>query len=341
MINACVAGLCTGVACQRQHWTLHKHQCRHLAEAEYHSIIERRSEDEIQRMFDNPQPSDYSLLLKLSAISWTLRPHLNIMHVISLRRRAALLEVWRPAPGDTKEKVVCLLKRAATELSWPELPAGTEDMFNAFFRALNLIATFGEPEVAVEILSRHVEDVEKHLTAPNHLAIYLIYRLDWLLLVAWDSRSDTEKGGTSVSEARGMLKRVTGSLRGLQSGDWSGYVSDRYHFGDGPSAWLMGRLFGCVQWGWPLSELCTRIQLNLVNLCLHSEVIDFGRKLVQVAPPSLQVECIVRSVEAMLLLQKLDEAEEMVHEGLAACGQEGTRESRVSPNDGMVVALPC
>jgi hypothetical protein len=70
-------------------------------------------------------------------------------------------------PGDTKDMLTRLVKRATTELPWPELPGGTDEMFAVHLRALTMIAQYGEPEAAVEILSRHVEDVERGVVAPN------------------------------------------------------------------------------------------------------------------------------------------------------------------------------
>jgi hypothetical protein len=103
------------------------------------------------------------------------------LHVASLMARAAFLDEGRPAPGDTKETLIRLLKRAVTEVPWPELPEKAEDMFNRQFRALTIIAEFGEPEAAVEILSRHVQNIEGHVVAPLHVAEYYFHRTDWLL----------------------------------------------------------------------------------------------------------------------------------------------------------------
>jgi hypothetical protein len=67
-----------------------------------------------------------------------------------------------------------------------------------------------------------------------------------------------------------------------------------------------------------------------VALHLFLEVIAFGRELHKVAPPHLQIECRYRSAEAMMRLQKLDEAEEVLHEGLAASPEESPWIPRVS-----------
>jgi hypothetical protein len=173
-----------------------KRQCRALARAEFHSIIMRHPRSEMIRILNDPDASELPLLLKLSAITWTIRPEDSNVHYCSLLSRAVLLEKERPAAaGDTKEKLVCLLKRAVTELSWPELPAETAVMFNTCFRALTEIATFGEPEAAVEILSRHMEHVERRIIGPNHMARYYTYRLDLLLWAAVKFEEDDLKSG--------------------------------------------------------------------------------------------------------------------------------------------------
>jgi hypothetical protein len=58
------------------------------------------------------------------------------------------------------------------------------------------------------------------------------------------------------------------------------------------------------------------------DLHLYLEVIAFCQELIKVAPAGLQCHCYLRSAYAMVCLQKLDEAEEMVHEGLAACPED-------------------
>jgi hypothetical protein len=169
------------------------------------------------------------LLPKLSAITWTTRASFKGLHILSLKSRADLIGEGRPAPGDTKETLIRLLKRATTELPWPELPGGTEEMFETFFGALDRISGFDEPEAAVEILSRHVEDVEGRVTDIRHLAIYFIHRLDWLLTAAWRIRldeGDEEKRGAYLAEAKGLMGRATRSLRGLQPEDFDNKVCD-------------------------------------------------------------------------------------------------------------------
>jgi hypothetical protein len=154
-------GSLTGAACQRQHWTSHKRECRTLAGLELQSTFGRDTEHHFLRILLEPRPSDIPVLPKLSAITWTLRSHHGGLHHISLSRRAALLDMGQPAPGDTKETLLRLVKRAITELPWPELPGRTEDLFTLNMRALTIIADYGDPEAAVEILSRHVEEVER------------------------------------------------------------------------------------------------------------------------------------------------------------------------------------
>jgi tetratricopeptide (TPR) repeat protein len=56
---------------------------------------------------------------------------------------------------------------------------------------------------------------------------------------------------------------------------------------------------------------------------LFLEVIALRRELIKFAPASLQLECYIISAKALMGLQKLDEAEEMVHEALATCDQDG------------------
>jgi hypothetical protein len=176
-------------------------------------------------MINMPSPSEVPLLPKLSCITWTLRSEHGDLHIRSVLSRAALAGNGRPAPGDTKESLTRLLKRAATEVPWPELPAYTAHMFGTYFWALTIIGKFGEPEAAVEILNRHVEDVEKYVGAPNLVATYLISRLDWLLSAAVKFESDEGKRGAYVAEAKGLMDRATRSLRGLRRQDWDHLVS--------------------------------------------------------------------------------------------------------------------
>jgi hypothetical protein len=164
----CFGGPRTGAACQRQHWASHKRQCRALAREEYISAFGHRTDQEVNRILHTPDPSELPLIPKLSAITWTMGPLHGLVHITTLISRANLLGTTRPAPGDTQEGLVRLLKRATTELPWPELPGGTQQLIFAHLTALSCIATFGDPEAAVKILSRHVEDIERKVVAPNH-----------------------------------------------------------------------------------------------------------------------------------------------------------------------------
>jgi hypothetical protein len=215
----------TVVACQRQHWTSHKRQCRALAQDEFCSTFGRYSRAEQERILSDPTPSELSLVLKLSAITWTLRPLANHVHIVSLNSRASLLDEGTPVPGDTKEKLSRLLKRAVTELPWPELSGGVHEMRGAYFRALTTLAYFGEPEVAVEISSRHVEDLERHVVTPDFVATVHICRLDLLLAAAWKNKDDEDKRGAYQREAKGLMERVTRSLPGSPRQEWDFLVS--------------------------------------------------------------------------------------------------------------------
>jgi hypothetical protein len=90
---------------------------------------------------------------------------------------------------------------------------------------LTRIAQFGEPEAAVEILSRHVEHVEGCIMALSHTAAYNICRLDWLLQAARKVEEDEGKRGAYVAEAKEVMERATRSVRGLQPHDWTDLVS--------------------------------------------------------------------------------------------------------------------
>jgi hypothetical protein len=209
-----------GAACQRQRWTLHKRQCRDLAEQEFCSTFGRRTGADLGRLLNDRDPPELPLLPKLSAITWTTRSHDSDLHVASLNCRARHLDEGRPVPGDTKEMLTRLLKRATTELPWPELPGGTEMMFQIHLRALTKTTRLGEPEAAVEVLSRHVEEIERKVVAPNHVAKYYIYRLDLLLEAAMKFEEDEGKRDAYVAEAKGLMGRATRSLRSLRPQDW-------------------------------------------------------------------------------------------------------------------------
>jgi hypothetical protein len=144
----------------------------------------RYSREEFFRIMTDPDPSELPLLLKVSAISWTTRPTCNDWHFISVIHRATSIIKGRPAPGDTKETLLRLLKRATSELAWPELPKGTEKLFLMCFRALSLIAGFGEPAAALAILDRHVNDLENKVVDREYAAKFYVFRLDWLLSAA-------------------------------------------------------------------------------------------------------------------------------------------------------------
>jgi hypothetical protein len=148
------------------------------------------------------------------------------LHINSLISRGVRLANGQPAPGDTKERLIRLIKRATSELPWPELPGGTKDMFDAHLTLLSYVAEFGEPESAVEIFNAHVEEVERKVVAPNYAAKYYIYRLDWLLAAARKFVGDEGKRGAYVAEAKGLMERGIRSLRGMQLRDWSGHVRD-------------------------------------------------------------------------------------------------------------------
>jgi hypothetical protein len=148
-------------------------------------------------------PSDRRLLLKLSAITWTIRPEVHRQHLACLKTRAFLVLSGQPAPGDTKEVLIRLFKRATSELPWPALPTETGDLFSDYLGALAFVDQMGEPEAAVEILSRHVGEIERRLIAPNHVARFYIYRLDWLLAAGEKFEKDEGKRGAYVAEAKG------------------------------------------------------------------------------------------------------------------------------------------
>jgi hypothetical protein len=90
--------------------------------------------DGIARLFDDPP-----LLPKLSALSWTCRPGSSALHIGILNCRA-MLELERPVRGDTAETLTRLLKRAAMELPWPDLPMQAEDMFQLQMMLLTRIS---------------------------------------------------------------------------------------------------------------------------------------------------------------------------------------------------------
>jgi hypothetical protein len=206
---------------------LHKRQCRDLAQLTVASIFKRHTLDKVLQMMINPNPSELPFLLKLSATTWTTRDINEGLHFRCLESRATFLRRGQPAPGDTEEGLIRLLKRATTELTWPELPEGTEKMFDWQLRSLSLIAKFGEPEAAVGILNRHVEDTERKMVAPSYasyVAKFYIYRLDWLLSAAQKVEGDEGKKGAYVAEAKEVMERAARSLRDLRTEDWDSEV---------------------------------------------------------------------------------------------------------------------
>jgi tetratricopeptide (TPR) repeat protein len=251
---------------------------------------------------------------------------------LSLNSRAASLDEGQPAPGDTKETVLRLLKRATTDLPWPKLPAGAAEMFLTHFRALFYVARLGEPELAVEILNRHVEDIERRVVAPSDVARYCILRLEWLLSAAIKLQDDLLKSNAYVAEAKGLLGQATRNLRGLkQLEEWTNHVSD-----------LRVTSFhcfpGCVANVKPmqLPHSCRDVLRNGVCVHLLLEIVAFSRELIKVAPAGLKPDCYLHSADAMMGLQQLDEAEEMLHEGLAVCRQEGVSKTNVSPTTSLL-----
>jgi hypothetical protein len=76
--------------------------------------------------------------------------------------------------------------------------------------------------------------------------------------------------------------------------------------------------------------MCKQILEHAVRLPLLIQVIAVCRELVKVAPPKLRPVCYAHSAEAMFGLQRLDEAEEMMHEGLAASEADGKWVVKVS-----------
>jgi hypothetical protein len=75
---------------------------------------------------------------------------------------------------------------------------------------------------------------------------------------------------------------------------------------------------------------CGCILIYGVALHLLLEIVAFCRELRKLAIPAVMPDCYLQYANAMRRLQKLDEAEELLYEGLAECGQEGPLISRVS-----------
>jgi hypothetical protein len=68
---------------------------------------------------------------------------------------------------------------------------------------------------------------------------------------------------------------------------------------------------------------CSRLILKGLDVHLFLEVVAFCRELLKVAPADLLPEVYMHSGFALICLQKLDEAEELLHEGLALSGPDG------------------
>jgi hypothetical protein len=79
-----------------------------------------------------------------------------------------------------------------------------------------------------------------------------------------------------------------------------------------------------------LARRCISIFDNGVDLFLYLEIIAFCRELVKVAPAGLQPHCYFYRAWAMMGLQKLGEAEEILREGLVVCREESLGMSKVS-----------
>jgi hypothetical protein len=184
------------------------------------STFGRYTEAEMERILNDPDASELALLSKLSALAWTMRGDHSQYYLLTLKARAGLLGEERPVPGDTKELLLRLLKR-------PELRGeGIELMFEGQLTALTIIGEYGEPGVAVEILNRHVEDMERHLIAPRHVREYHVNRVQLLLAAASTLEGEEAKKGAYVAEAKTLMMKATRYLRGMEQDDWDGYVSD-------------------------------------------------------------------------------------------------------------------
>jgi hypothetical protein len=102
-------------------------------------------------------------------------------------------------------------------------PRGTKAFFDVCLEALSYVAVFDGPEAALEILDRHVDDVERKVVAPNHLVKYYLHRLEWVLAAALNVEG---KRDAYVAEAKGLMKRATRDMRAMQLEDWDGQVCD-------------------------------------------------------------------------------------------------------------------
>jgi tetratricopeptide (TPR) repeat protein len=92
-------------------------------------------------------------------------------------------------------------------------------------------------------------------------------------------------------------------------------------------------------WEWQLVKICPGLLSNGIRLTLLPEVIAFCRELIKVAPASLIPDCYIYPAMALNSLQKVHEAEEVLHEGLVVGRQEGWRISKVSRTTQAVLPL--
>jgi hypothetical protein len=132
--------------------------------------------------------------------------------------------IKQPVPGDSIESLFPLFKRAITEFPWPQPPAEVKKMCGTYFMALGCLRWLCEPDVAIEILNRTVEDVERRIVAPIHVAEFHIFRVDWLLAAAWKFKEDEGRKGAYVAEAKGLMEGALRGLQGLQPEDWDHQV---------------------------------------------------------------------------------------------------------------------
>jgi hypothetical protein len=111
---------------------------------------------------------------------------------MSLVSRATLVErggLLRAIPRRRSSACSSGLSRSSRG---PSSPGDT--LFESALRALTIIADFGEPEAAVEILSRHVEDVERHVVAPKFIGAFYIYRWTGCCRRRWKVWDEEEEG---------------------------------------------------------------------------------------------------------------------------------------------------
>jgi hypothetical protein len=70
---------------------------------------------------------------------------------------------------------------------------------------------------------------------------------------------------------------------------------------------------------WQLDNDCMRLLGHDYSTGIFLEIISFCLELVKVAPARLRLLGYLRAAGAMMGLQKLDQAEETLHEALALC----------------------